>query len=136
MPSGSGQSFASIATFIFNLLYIYYDGNLYLLFVITFFFSYFIFFFLVKENGAFMVILHPLAGRRSGMGATRFPTRPCGGSTPLRMPTNGLLRVTGLKPRCAARSERALPTQPSPRQKKKKKFNVPTHHLFIINKIN
>ena len=48
-------------------------------------------------------------------GRNPFPTRPCGGSTSLRMPTNGLLRAVGLEPRCGARSERALPTQSSPR---------------------
>ena len=37
------------------------------------------------------------------------------GVTPLRMPTNGLLRAAEFEPRCDAQSEQTLPTQPSPR---------------------
>ena len=61
-----------------------------------------------------MVILHPRAGRRLEVDSQQHQ-RPCGGSTPLRMPTNGLLRATGLEHRCVARSVQALPTQPNPR---------------------
>ena len=81
---------------------------------------FFFFFFWERKMGAFMVILHPRAGCRSevdswGWSQHQQHQRPCGGSTPLRMPTNGFLRVTGLEPRCVARSVRVLPTQPSPR---------------------
>ena len=67
-----------------------------------------------------MIILHPRTRLRlevdsRGRSRRQQQQRPCGGSTPLRMPTNGLLRVTGLEPRCVAQSVRALPTQPSPR---------------------
>ena len=54
-----------------------------------------------------MVILHPRTGRQSevdsrGRSQRQQHQRPCGGSTPLRMPTNGLLQVTGLEPKCVA----------------------------------
>ena len=67
-----------------------------------------------------MVILHPQVGRRSKVDSRdrsqrQQHQRPCGGSTPLRMPTNGFLRATGLEPKCVARSVGVLPTQLSSR---------------------
>lgn len=65
-----------------------------------------------------MTILHPWTGRQmvsDGVARSRGPTcTTVWGVTPLRMPTNGLLWATGFEPRCGARSERTLPTQPSP----------------------
>ena len=65
------------------------------------------FFFLETKMGAFMVILHPRVGRQSevdsrGRSRRQQHQRLYGGSTPLRMPTNGLLRATGLELRCVA----------------------------------
>ena len=61
--------------------------------------------------GGFMVILHPRTRRQANR---IYGYYLYGVLTPLRMPTNGLLRTAGLKPRCVARSVRTLPTQPSP----------------------
>ena len=72
------------------------------------------------KMGAFMVILHSRKRCRlevdsRGQSQHQQHQRPCGRSTSLRMPTNGLLRTTGLEPRYFARSVRILPTQPNPR---------------------
>ena len=65
--------------------------------------------------GAFMAILHPRAGRQmasNGVARSRGPAcTTVWEVTPLRTPTNGLLRAAGFEPRCGARSERTLPTQ-------------------------
>ena len=79
-----------------------------------------------------MVILHPRAGCWSDMDATRFPIRPCEGSIPLKMPTNGLLRAAGLETKCGAQSEQVLPTQLSPVGKKKKTLEI---KYSLINKV-
>ena len=69
--------------------------------------------------GAFMAILHPRVGRQMASDRVAqsrgLACTTVWGVTPLRMPTNELLRAAGFEPRCGARSERTLPTQPSPR---------------------
>ena len=75
-------------------------------------------FFLEWKMGAFMAILHSRAGPQmasDGVGRSRRPAcTTVWGVTPLKMPTNGLLRTARFEPKCGARSERTLPTQPSP----------------------
>ena len=67
--------------------------------------------------GAFMAILHPQAGCQMVLdGVARSWGLACTimwGVTPLRMPTNGLMRTAGFEPRCDARNEQTLPTQPT-----------------------
>ena len=66
-----------------------------------------------------MAILHPRAERQMASNGVARSRRPAyitvWGVTPLSMPTNGLLRAAEFEPKCGARSERTLPTQPSPR---------------------
>ena len=85
-----------------------------------------------------MVILHPRVGRwsevdRRGRSRRQQHQRPCGGSTPLRMPTNGLLQAAELEPRCVAQSVRTLPTQPNPRWQKRINSNSQFAMSFINN---
>ena len=58
-----------------------------------------------------MVILHPQAGSqyRDQFDEAQLST-VWEGQPSLSMPTNGFLQVTGIEPRCGARSEQTLPT--------------------------
>ena len=61
-----------------------------------------------------MVILHPWAISQYRDQLDEAQSNTVGGVQPLlSMPTNGLLRTAGIKPRCGTRSERTLSTQPS-----------------------
>ena len=74
----------------------------------------FFFFFEKQKMGAFMVILHPWAISQYRDQLDEAQSNTVGGVQPLlSMPTNGLLRIAGIKPRCGTRSERTLSTQPS-----------------------
>ena len=70
-----------------------------------------------------MVILHPPDRAPGEPNLWLLPVR---GSYPTKMPTNGLLRAAEFEPKCVARSARALPTQPSRRQRVQCKFT----HLY------